>query len=49
MNKKKTVTCPLHLSVYKLDYGIPQNPPAELFLKTYNVKVEDNGVYIFIE
>jgi 3-phenylpropionate/trans-cinnamate dioxygenase ferredoxin component len=47
--QEKTVTCPLHLSVFKLNNGIPQNPPAELPLKTYNVKVEDNGVYIFIE
>jgi 3-phenylpropionate/trans-cinnamate dioxygenase ferredoxin component len=44
--QEKTVTCPLHLSVFKLDNGIPQNPPAELPLKTYNVKVEDNEVYI---
>jgi hypothetical protein len=28
---------------------MPQNPPAEISLKTYNVKMEDNGVYIFIE
>ena len=47
--QEKTVTCPLHLSVFRLDNGIPQNPPAQLPLKTYNVKVEDNGVYIFIE
>jgi nitrite reductase/ring-hydroxylating ferredoxin subunit len=47
--QEKTVTCPLHLSVFKLDYGIPQNPPAEPPLKTYAVKIEDNGVYIFIE
>jgi 3-phenylpropionate/trans-cinnamate dioxygenase ferredoxin component len=46
--QEKTVTCPLHLSVFKLDNGIPQNPPAELPLKTYNVKIEDNGVYVLI-
>ncbi|MGB8036066.1 MAG: non-heme iron oxygenase ferredoxin subunit [Nitrososphaeraceae archaeon] len=44
--QEKTVTCPLHLSVFKLDNGIPQNPPAQLPLKTYNVKIEDNEVYI---
>jgi hypothetical protein len=27
---------------------MPQNPPAEISLKTYNVKMEDNAVYIFI-
>jgi len=47
--QEKTITCPLHLSVFKLDNGMPQNPPAELPLKTYNVKIEDKGVYIFIE
>lgn len=47
--QEKTVTCPLHLSVFKLDNGVPQNPPAELPLKTYSVKIEDNGVYIMID
>ena len=47
--EEKTVTCPLHLSVFKLDKGIPQNPPAEIPLKTYDVKIEDNGVYVLME
>ncbi len=47
--QEKTVTCPLHLSVFKLDSGVPQNPSAELPLKTYSVKIEDNGVYIMID
>jgi 3-phenylpropionate/trans-cinnamate dioxygenase ferredoxin component len=47
--EEKTVTCPLHLSIFKLDNGEPQNPPAELPLKRYDVKIEDNGVYILIE
>jgi 3-phenylpropionate/trans-cinnamate dioxygenase ferredoxin subunit len=48
--QEKTITCPLHLSVFKLDSGAPQNPPAELPLKTYNVRIEeDNGVYIMVE
>ena len=46
--EEKTVTCPLHLSVFKLEDGIPQNPPAELPLKTYDVKVEDSGIYVLI-
>ena len=44
--EERTVTCPLHLSVFKLEDGIPQNPPAELPLKTYDVKIEDNDVYV---
>jgi len=47
--EEKTVTCPLHLSIFKLDSGIPQNPPAEIPLKIYNIKVEHNGVYALID
>ena len=48
MKKKKQLTFPLHLSVFKLENGMPQNPPAELSLKTYKVKIENNGVYVLI-
>ena len=44
--EEKTVTCPLHLSVFKLDTGAPQNMPAEQPLKTYKVKIRDNAIYI---
>jgi 3-phenylpropionate/trans-cinnamate dioxygenase ferredoxin subunit len=40
------VRCPLHLSVFNLQNGEPQNPPAELPLKTYNVKIEQNEIYV---
>jgi len=40
------VRCPLHLSVFNLENGEPQNPPAETPLKTYNVKIEQNGIYV---
>ncbi len=45
---EKTVTCPLHLSAFSLEKGIPLNPPAEEPLKTYEVliKPEDGGVYV---
>ena len=36
------VTCPLHLSTFNLETGVPQNLPAEKPLKTYNVKIEQN-------
>ena len=32
------VRCPLHLSVFNLENGTPQNLPAETSLKVYNVK-----------
>ena len=40
------VRCPLHLSVFNLENGEPQNPPAQTSLKTYNVKLEQNEVYV---
>jgi len=46
--EEKTVTCPLHLSVFKLDDGIPENPPAEIPLKTYTVKIQNKGIYVLI-
>lgn len=42
------VRCPLHLSVFNLETGKPQNPPAEESLKTYNVKIDKNEVYVEI-
>lgn len=44
--EEKTVTCPLHLSMFKLDTGAPQNQPAEEPLKTYKVKIQDEAIYI---
>lgn len=40
------VRCPLHLSVFNLETGEPQNPPAEVPLNTYNVKIEQNEIYV---
>ncbi len=40
------VRCPLHLSVFNLENGRPQNPPAEIPLKTYNVKIDHNEIYV---
>jgi nitrite reductase/ring-hydroxylating ferredoxin subunit len=46
---EKTLTCPLHLSAFKLSDGIPQNPPAEIPLSTYKIKVEDNDVLVLFD
>ena len=46
---EKTVTCPLHLSAFKLETGTPQNLPAEEPLKTYNIKIQDNAIYIKLD
>jgi len=44
--EENTVTCPLHLSSFKLDSGAPQNLPAEEPLGVYKVKIQENGIYI---
>ncbi len=44
--EEKTITCPLHFSIFSLENGKPQNPPAVLSLKVYENKIEDNFVYI---
>lgn len=46
MLSKEGVRCPLHLSVFDLKTGEPQNPPAEKPLKTYNVKIDQNTIYV---
>ncbi|MCY3853928.1 MAG: non-heme iron oxygenase ferredoxin subunit [Thaumarchaeota archaeon] len=43
------IRCPLHLSIFDLETGIPQNPPAEKPLNTYNVKIEQNIIYVDIK
>ena len=40
------VRCPLHLSVFNLQNGKPHNLPAEIPLKTYNVKIDRNEIYV---
>ena len=42
------VRCPLHLSVFNLVDGKPQNLPAEIPLKVYNTKIDDNEIYVEI-
>ena len=46
---ERTITCPLHLSAFKMTDGVPQNPPAETPLKIYKVKIQDNAIYIKID
>ncbi len=42
------VRCPLHLSVFSLENGEPQNLPADISVKVYNVKIDDNEIYVEI-
>ena len=40
------VTCPLHLSVFNLENGNPENLPAEKSLETFNIKTNENEIYV---
>lgn len=40
------VTCPLHFSEFDIRDGCPLDPPATEPLKTFDVLVEDNKVYV---
>lgn len=45
---ENTVTCPLHMSRFNLESGIPENLPAEESLKIYNTEVRDGWIHILI-
>ncbi len=40
------VRCPLHLSVFDMETGIPLNPPAESPLGVYPARIDGNAVYV---
>ena len=43
------IECPLHSACFEIRTGKAVNPPAEVDLKTYPVKVEGDTVYVGIE
>jgi nitrite reductase/ring-hydroxylating ferredoxin subunit len=42
----RTVTCPAHGSVFRLDDGKVMRPPATKPVPVYDVKVEDGRVFV---
>jgi nitrite reductase/ring-hydroxylating ferredoxin subunit len=42
----RTVTCPAHGSMFNLDTGKPMRPPASKPVPVYEVKIEDDRVYV---
>lgn len=42
----RTVTCPAHGSVFRLNDGKVMRPPATKPVPVYDVKVEDDRVYV---
>lgn len=46
---ERTITCPLHMSSFKLEDGVPQNLPAEVPLKTYKTEIREKSVYVLLD
>jgi|SRR5918912_2232011 3-phenylpropionate/trans-cinnamate dioxygenase ferredoxin component len=46
--ENKTITCPLHMSAFRLDDGRPQNLPAEEPLRTYELTIQNNFLCVLI-
>jgi len=44
-----TITCPVHLSRFKLETGEVLNPPATRSLKTYRAIVRDEEIFLDME
>lgn len=44
-----TVECPLHMSVFCLKTGVPDNPPAIKAVNTYDVEIKEGEIYIEVE
>jgi len=40
------VVCPLHLSQFDLRTGQVMNPPAEIPLQRFNVKIEGDSIFV---
>jgi len=43
------IECPLHNACFEIKTGKAVNPPAEVDLKTYPVKVEGDTIYVGVE
>ncbi len=43
------VTCPLHLSVFDLNNGEAVTPPATVPLKKYNLRIENEDIFVEID
>lgn len=48
-DKEMTITCPLHMSSFRLSDGIPLNLPAEEPIKIYQTKIEEGVIYVLID
>jgi nitrite reductase/ring-hydroxylating ferredoxin subunit len=44
-----TVECPLHMSVFCLKSGSPENPPATKPVGTHIIFIRDNDIYLEVQ
>lgn len=44
--QENSIICPLHLSAFDLDTGEALNPPAEKPLEVYDIKTDNNIIFI---
>ncbi len=44
----ETVECPLHQGLFNIRTGKPLSPPVTEGLRTYETKVEDGYLYVFV-
>lgn len=44
-----SVECPLHMSVFCLKTGRPDNPPAKLPVNTYKVEEKEGRIFIEVD
>ena len=49
MKTSGLIECPLHSACFEIKTGKAVNPPAEVDLKTYPVKVEGDTIYVGVE
>ena len=45
---ERTITCPLHMSSFRLNDGVPLNLPAEEPIKTYQTMIEYGVIYVLM-
>ena len=44
-----TVECPLHMSVFCLKTGVPDNPTAIKAVNVYDVEIRDGEIYVEVD
>ncbi len=43
------VECPLHMSMFDLETGDPENPPATKAVQTHIIHIKDGDIYVEVQ